>query len=145
MGAFDRGHHAEEFHALSLLLQHRKLLAELQELEQALERPEGEIEDEWRAVLVAVLDRFVGDLAAHFVTEARSTNDVFGDDPDPRRLQELRRLEREHPGLLRDFRHVLELTKNERMPHSAIVGPLQQAISAFRIHEEREDALFSED
>lgn len=145
MGDSDQPHHhVEEFHALSLLLQHRKLLADLDRLEAAI-REQAMDGENWRHSLAALLDQFVGRLAAHFVSEARSTQDVFGDEPDPRRLSELRALEREHPQLLRDFRAVLALAREEVPNRNALARKLHQAISDFRDHEAREDALFADD
>lgn len=139
-------HHIAEFHALSLLLQHRKLLADLDRLEAAIATSEDQREsEEWRRSLAVMLDQFADRLATHFVSEERSTQDVFGDDPDPRRLTELRALEREHPQLLREFRAVLMQAREGIGNRDALVNDLRRAIASFRHHEAREDALFADD
>ncbi|HSC87371.1 MAG TPA: hypothetical protein VLC09_08890, partial [Polyangiaceae bacterium] len=99
----------EEFHALSLLLQHRELIAWLDGLEfemECIRRAGGEPTLARRAHtrLLARLGAFTTHLAQHFERESRSTLQVFAEHPDGATRARVLSLDAEHPMLLAAFR-----------------------------------------
>ncbi len=145
--------HKDEFQALPLLLQHRRLLLTLDELDEELDRLRGVSGglasspcDEWCPAISAFLESFIRDLSAHFEVESRSTAAIFNAPEDAARRAELEILDREHPDLLRSFQGLeTHLKAGDHIDRTQFLFDLESAIAAFREHEAREDELFADD
>lgn len=141
----------EAFRGLSLILQHRALVAELDAIARTLDacRSERLLPEEATAHLLPSVRRFALALPEHFSAESRSTTSLLLDTADAEFERQLRVLDGEHPELKRRFDDVVErlsaLGDGPSLARSfeEIVRDLVRAIEAFRRHEAAEDALFA--
>lgn len=126
--------------AQTLLLQHHDLLDLVDQIESELSP--DELTREKQEKLSALLRNLLLELEVHFAAEAAAYPSDLGDKPELE--AELRELDQEHPVLLKEFGDALaELELSS--PPTAAVAPLQRAVTRFRDHEAREDALFAAD
>jgi len=131
--------------ASSLLIQHRKLLQLVADLEltfstggvsESLGLSPQELSHQHIATLLQTL---IAELDVHFKIEGDTFSQDFSD--NPRVMLLLRELDGEHPVLLKQFRAVLEdWTRGASLQE--VAPSLQKAVAMFRDHEAREDALF---
>jgi len=141
--------HAEEFRAMSLILQHRELLKALDAFEEEIARlrwedlAHGQAPHQmWDTHLASSLRRFTLKLTSHFAAESGSTYEIFREHPDEGLVGALRQLDAEHPTLFQKFLTVTDHIEEAELPRDEILGELEAAIADFRRHEAREDELF---
>lgn len=144
----------DEFRGLSLLLQHRALVSELDAIADAVEdcQRTGTPGHEMAARLLPMLRGFTRALPEHFVTESKSTVHLLRNSSDPDFDRRLRQLDDEHPLLLQRFEVVVQELEGYPVDQAApralterVLGNLALAIEAFRTHESEEDALFADE
>ncbi len=142
------------FSGLSLILQHRDLVARLDAIEAAIDecRSARMTDKDTASRLLPALRSFVAVLPAHFAAESRSNTSLLRDCSDAAFARALEQLDSEHPGLLAQFAGSVDqlafyLTAPEgayRSSFEQAMAQLVDAIDEFRSHEAREDALFTE-
>lgn len=142
------------FSGLSLILQHRDLIARLDAIEGAIDacRATRMTDRETASRLLPALRGFVRVLPAHFAAESRSNAFLLRDSSDADFSQALEQLDSEHPGLLVLFSEAvdeLDLYRTAaegayRSSFERALTRLVEAIAQFREHEAREDTLFTQ-
>lgn len=140
----------EEFRALPILLQHRKLIAQLDAIADLIESASTRVDEEnGPARLLLLVSLFIQTLPEHFATEEKSTNALLRDCADLEFRRRLLALDSEHPQLLESFqagsrRLSAFCNATESTALEPILSDLKRAIAAFRKHEAAEDELFVE-
>lgn len=140
----------------ALLIQHRELLSTIARIETVLwpsnattadqttavrTAPDPTTADESvRSALAGLLRSLVRALELHFDAERESLASDFDDAPDMRAA--FLKLDEDHPRILASVKGALELIEAGEQWGNA-VSLIRGAISDFREHEAREDALFA--